>query len=184
VKTLLLGCILAFIWPPFALKKDISKKIVVSLDIIAIFLEISFFKANGGQINANIQPSNKVCSRVSVPKPPFALKKDISKKIVVSLDIIGISGFAVLMTLFFIAKPDIPIISNDTTIFLEISFFKANGGQINANIQQKIVVSLDIIGISGFAVLMTLFFIVGDQDQWIYNGGFYIIWMYRNRNNE
>lgn len=27
-----------------------------------------FFKANGGQINANIQPSNKVCSRVSVPK--------------------------------------------------------------------------------------------------------------------
>jgi hypothetical protein len=34
---------------------------------------------------------------------------------------------------------------------------------------------MNIIGISGFAVLMTLFFIVGDQDQWIYNGGFYII---------
>lgn len=43
------------------------------------------------------------------------------------------------------------------------------------DISKKIVVSLDIIGISGFAVLMTLFFIVGDQDQWIYNGGFYII---------
>lgn len=36
LQTLLLGCILAFIWPPFALKKDISKKIVVSLDIIGI----------------------------------------------------------------------------------------------------------------------------------------------------
>ncbi|MGE3039228.1 acyltransferase family protein [Staphylococcus aureus] len=46
---------------------------------------------------------------------------------------------------------------------------------LKKDISRKIVVSLDIIGISGFAVLMTLFFIVGDQDQWIYNGGFYII---------
>lgn len=27
LQTLLLGCILAFIWPPFALKKDISKRL-------------------------------------------------------------------------------------------------------------------------------------------------------------
>ncbi|MBO1198187.1 acetyltransferase [Staphylococcus simiae] len=46
---------------------------------------------------------------------------------------------------------------------------------LRKDVAKKSIVSLDIVGTIGFIALLTLFFIVGDQDQWIYNGGFYLI---------
>ena len=109
----------------------------------------------------------------------FLLHRFKPRNIIQTLFIVSLISLGLMIVIHFITGDNSRVyFGTDTTAnfiaWLYISIYLATVC-FEKDISKKIVVSLDIIGISGFAVLMTLFFIVGDQDQWIYNGGFYII---------